>query len=496
MRAAPLCLALALGACGGSAPPPVASPEPVIGDAAEMVECEARQDEAEEYEPFADLEACADGALRDIAVTVRRALRQETLAGDFTASFTADATRVFGRDAQPGARDVELALPQAAARVEYLAELHAPAEADDFQSGFPSVEIRREGDEARLSASHLELYGYGEDSMLVGVDATLVRDGDAWRVRRLRTFPRQWAITDELERYDADWWAARDREAANARVALGQASGPEARRALVEALLGAMRWSEAMEALGPLLAEEPNVDDLSALHRLHVLHGRIDEAREAKARADDPATPIRTAATFMRREWCTELPDAEVPEEELDSDDPESHCVFEVLADLRLDAEPLRGVALVRRTTGPEEHESVHLIVHDHGHWGRGVVVSDGPFVGNQTDGVARIDVSDVRLEDLDGEAPPELRARYERERLSGGESTVDAGHLVCALGDPGRCAFLAQSYGRERGGDMTRTALAVDFAGGRVRVRRRSGPAVDEITEGTRSLADVLAAD
>lgn len=496
MRAASLCLVLALGACGGSAPPGVATPEAVIGDAAEMVECEARQDEAEEYEPFVDLEDCADGALRSIATTVQHALRQETLAGDFASSFTADSTRVFGREARPGGLDVELTLPQAAARVEYLASLHGTAEPDDFTSGFPVVEIRREGDEAQLSADHLALYGYGEDSMRIGVDATLVRDGDAWRIRRLRTFPKQWAITDEFERYDADWWTARDREAAAARVALGEVPGPEPRRALVEALLEAMRWTEAMEALGPLLEGEPNVDDLNALHRLSVIHGRIDEARAAKARADDPATPIRTAATFMRRRWCTELPDAEVPEEELDSDDPESHCVFEVLADLRLDVGELRGVALVRRTTGPEEQESVHLITHDHGHWDRGVVVSDGPFVGNQTDGVARIDFTDVALEDLDGEAPPELRARYERERLTEGDSTVDAGHLVCALGEPLRCAWLAESYGRERGGEMTRSEFAVDFAGGRVRVRRRSGPAVDEIAEGTRPLGDVLAAD
>jgi len=441
------------------------------------------------------LEACADGALREVAATVAEALRRETLSQDFSASFADDAARVLGRESQPDARDVELGVPAAVARAEYLGELHGGVEPEDFESGFATVEIRREGDEAVVSGSHLELYGSGEDSMRVGVDATLSRDGDAWRIERLRTYPQEWVIPDEYERYDADWWAARDRDVAMARVALGESPGPEPRRALVEALLEAMRWGEAAEALGPLLEGEPTVDDLSALHRLHVLHGRIDEARAAKARADDRATPIRTAATYMRREWCILDPDAEVPEEALDADDPETHCDFEVLADLRVDAEPLRGVALVRRTTGPEARESTHLITNVDGRWDRGVQISDGPWAG-QNDGTARLVLRDVALEDLDGEAPPELRARYERERLTDGESTVDEGHLLCAIGDRPRCAFVAERVGREEGGEMVRTEYRVEVRDGRVRIVLRRGPAVPGITPGERALADLLAAE
>lgn len=482
-------VSIVLAACGAAAPAPPATPAPVVGEAATLVRCGTRDPGDEDFEPFVDVEGClahADdraiaGRVLDVATIWLRGAGEDTW-------FTDDAELVFARAAAPSSHDVVLTLARARDRIRSeLAGGPLEPGADDYSFGFAHVEIRRTGDEARLAGTFLELFGGGEDSSSRGVEADLRREDGTWRITRMREHPISWGIVDESETYDAAYWQARDREVAEARAALGAGPTAENRRALVERLLAAMRFTEAEEALAPLIAGAPNADDLRALGRVHGVFGRIEEAYAALERAADPATPVGTVATALRTEWCTrprETPaDADDPR-----DDPASHCDFEVLAELPVGAGAPRAVAVVRTLTGSEAAEAVHLFVHDAEGWDRRALVSEGPFLGNQTDGVARIAMTDAELADLDGAAPPELRMRFERARLDEGEETTDAGFVVCRLGRNERCAFLPDRIGA--------STYSVTFADGRVTVRRRRGPAHPDVTVGTRTLADVLGGD
>lgn len=183
-------------------------------------------------------------------------------------------------------------------------------------------------------------------------------------------------------------------------------------------------------------------------------------------------------------------------DEEDEGDDLEEQCDFVVLAELPIEGvDGLRGVALVRTLTGLEAREATRLYTHRQGYWMEGASISDGPFVGNQTTGVTRFTVSDVDLADLDGEAPPELRARYERTRIDDGDETVDGGWLVCALAAAACRLFPERTARTVGGGRTTITEHSVTFEGGHVHVRRTSGRADAEVQTGSMALSEALSA-
>ncbi len=489
---APRLLASALLVGCGAAPPP-AAPTPVIGEAATLIRCDAR-DESDEYEPYVDEEDClAHADERAIARRVREAATAELFGVDASDLYTTDARRTYARAAAEGPMDLTFDAVAARARDALLVERGGGVidpEADSYTVGYERLEIRREGDTAHLSGTLLELLGMGEDSSSSAVEVDLVRVDGAWRIQRWREWPLHWAIPDEGETYGAEHWAARDAEVAAAYAALAEDPSLERRRVLVDRLLAAMRYAEALEASAPLIAAAPNVDDLAALARIEALLGHAAESREAAARAEAPTTPIRTIDTAMRGR-CTRP--REVPyDEEDDRDDPALHCDFEVLAAFALDGE-VRGVALVRVVTGPEAAETTRLYVHDRGYWMDGPTISDGPFVGDQTDGVTRFEVSNIELAELDAAAPPELRARYERTRIDDGDEANDAGWLVCALGEAPACGLFPERTARTVGDATTVTEHAVTFDAGQLRVRRTRGPPDAEVRTGTLALGDAL---
>lgn len=466
----------------------------MVGVAASVVRCEAP--EGEDYQPFVD-ERCLEGAAGAAAEALDRALHAETLGRDPREAFTDDGVQVFGRSSAASSYDVTLDVAAAAARIVALGEIGGggPMEDDgDYQSGYRSVEVRIEGDEAHVTAVHMDLFGSGEDATTNGVEADLRREGDAWRVARLRQWPLEWITVDEGETYDEAHWTERDRAVARARVALGQTPTAEARRALGEALFAALRGGEVLDALQPSLDAEPNIDDLAALARVHALAGRLEEARAAYARSTDAATPIQTLATYMRRNWCRFPRDREPVEDsegDEDYDRSDDHCDFEVLADLPADGE-VRGVGVVRVISGPESMQSVHLLTFANDYWNRGAVLSEGPFEGNQTDGVTRIAMSEPELVDLDGAAPPELRMRYERDSIDDGDETRDAGFLLCTFASSDLCGFVPTRITREADGRTT-TEYAVTFTAGRVSVRRQRGAASPAVREGAFTVTELL---
>ncbi|MBX3272075.1 MAG: hypothetical protein KF729_17550 [Sandaracinaceae bacterium] len=484
-RPARALFALALIACGAA---PVHAPAPRIGEAIEIARCALPEGGDA---TFVDLDACLGGELAEAAATVRAALSSPVVPVDLARLFTEDGELVFARLPAAGPHDLVLGHAAMSARNAFFSETSGGIDpsAGAYESGFGAVEVEREGDLARLRGTHLEVYFGGEEHVDGGVTAELVRIEGAWRIRRLRTWPIDELAVDAGGRFDAEEWAARDRAVDVARAAVAASAEPEARRLLVEALARAARLVEALEALGPLLAGAPNVDDLNALAHLEALRGRAEPARAALQRARDPATPIRTLAGSMRRDWCTS---ARVAPADPDEDEgAETRCTFEVLAELPLEGPDVRAVGVVRTITGVEGAEALHLLVHTDGAWARGPRIAAGPIAGRAGDGPRRLTAADPRLVELDDAPPPELQMRYERESVEGDVVVTEAGVLVCLARprEDGACALVPERVERTANGRTQTSEYDVAFEGGELQARLRRGPPAPGVWTGRRAI-------
>jgi len=486
-------LALIASACAGS---PSARRSPEVGQAAENQRCSVDPEQnADGYEPWVDLDSCLTGGLRDVAAVVDTALLSEINGGTYAELFAPDAEpRIFGRTAEDERFDRRLTPAQIIALV-----VHYNSSADDsFRAGFPSIEVERIGDTATVRATRLDVFGSGEDASTHALEAQLRRAENGWRLVRLRSWPLSWVTQDEGRDYGAAYWGEMDAAVHRAHQRVMATPTVDARRQWVEALLSALRFQEAEEALAPQLVEQPDVDALEASARIHLALGRV-EAGQA-ARASIPTAPIRALVSYMRREmstfmredWCPSLVDDE--EEEPSEDDEDARCEFEVLSDVRVGSGDLDGVGLVRIVEGFEAQESTYLVLSEGRAWFRAQRVSEGPFIGNQTDGVERIAFSDVAVAQVAGEN--EFRARFERTRLVSGDRFDERGVVLCSLGRAGRCAFLVERIAEDTDqGEALVTLYEVHVSETGASVRRTSGPAHAAVPEGAFSRETLYAA-
>lgn len=473
----------ALCACG-AARPEVAT---AVGDALELHRCEPAE---HAYVPWLELDDCFEGELRAIAEVVDQAARYSLSTDAYAGLFTAGSEgATFGRRAEAEPFDFTLAPRVVGARNAFFAQ---EFEADQMQVVFGAFEIERQGDRARVEARRLELVGSGEDQVFTGIYGELVLVGGTWKIESLRLWPEGYATIDEGASYDEASWAALDDAVLVARARLAREPSADARGELAQALLSAMRYAEAQEALAPLLADHPDVDAIEALAQVHAVYGRVDEYRATWARRGG-ASP-RPLASHMRQSWCSE---ARIPEqdEEPDADadnpesesyvDPDRRCDFEVIADLRVDRGELQGFGVVRTLHGFEASEAVHLMQHFAGAWTRVLRISDGPFIGNQMSGVSAITVSDVALRERPTGASPQLEARFERKLIDDGDEVTERGVLVCSFDEDAQCAFLPEHVVFDDGEHNHVTEYELTFTDDAVRIRRTSGPEQPGTREG-----------
>ncbi len=230
-----------------------------------------------------DLDGCLAGEPRAVALVLEAVGRYEMAGGPLAALFTDGSGAALGRAEDEEAYDRLLD----AASLEALAAFYNRGDPDgSYEGGFTVIEVERVGDRARVRGERLERFGFGEERLRRGVRAELERTDRGWRIVRLREWPLYWGDTEEERTYDQGSWARRD---AAVERALGEvANDPtlDHRRRLVEALLAAMRYAEAEEALQPLLDEAPDAEAFEALSRVHLAFGRIPQARRAQASAE------------------------------------------------------------------------------------------------------------------------------------------------------------------------------------------------------------------
>lgn len=512
-----------LSACGGARVGPAPVPAPVSGvvdPAANVVECAGEEGEPMDLDA---IEACSsDAQFVSAASFVLTATRSDSDVTRYLALFAGGGTVVRGRREGAEAYDAT----QDLAHLEVMLRARAAERQDEegsFEVSFERVRVELAGERARVWALVVFAAGSGEDVVLEGQDVSLVRSGSTWRIARLRTWPRGWAVEDEGETFDDAYWAVRDRAVSAAQAALAAAPAAEsvaARRRLAAALLAARRFREAL-AIARQLTTLPGATMTDWRQRAASAweEGEAEEAREARERVASAALPDlgepmsdelacggehRYAAVRARRDEADDATDHDGGESDVE---PEEPCDFEVVA--RVDAGEasagLRAVAVVRMTQGDDESQSHRLLLGGDRGWQPGPAISDGPFLGNQVTGTFSFDVSAVELRQLEPGGDEELLLRYDTVYVHAEDDRLDAaagtgriherGFLVCArLMDVARCARVPEWISHEGPSGPARVATArVSFEpDGSIRTTRVRGHDTRLITA-RRTLREVM---